>query len=110
MNKKIKEKIIKKNQEMRAAFPSLYDQRWVEKAADKGFKDLVKDLKKTDPKLGELAERHEGYNVFAIIYYFSFEAALNTFFAQCIEDTITSVELICDKFQKVTAEIRTKED
>lgn len=109
MNKKLKEKIIKRNEEMRAAFPCLYDQRWVEKAADDGFKELVKNLKDTDPKLGMLAESKEGYNVFAIIYYSSFEAALNTFFGQCMEDMLTTVNLSLNKLQEITAEIRTKE-
>lgn len=108
MNKEMKEKIIKRNAENRAAFPNLYDQRWVEKAADKGFKELIKDFEKTDPKLAELAKAKEGYNVFAIIYYSSFEAALNTFFMQCMDDSITTVELILDEFKNVTAEIKTK--
>lgn len=108
MNKEIKNKIKKRNEEMRAAFPNLYDQRWVEKAADEGFKELVANLKKTDPKLGELAEAKGGYNVFAVIYYSSFEAALNTFFAQCLEDSVTSVGLLIDELQRVTAEIKTK--
>ena len=109
MNKEMKKKLIRKNVENREAFPALYDQRWVEKAADQGFKDLVKDLKKTDPKLGALAEAKDGYNVFAVIYYSSFEAALNTFFMQCLEDSITSVELCINELQKVTAQIKTKE-
>ena len=108
MNKEMKEKIIKRNAENRAAFPNLYDQRWVEKAADKGFKELIKDLEKIDPKLAELAKAKEGYNVFAIIYYSSFEDALNTFFMQCMDDSITTVKLILDEFKNVTAEIKTK--
>lgn len=109
MNKKLKEQLIKKNQEMRAAFPNLYDMRWVEKAADKGFNEFVKDIKNADAKLGTLAEAKEGYNVFAVLYYSSFECALNTFFSQCMDDTLTSVELIIDEFQKATAEIKTKD-
>ena len=109
MNKKLKEELIKRNVEMRAAFPSLYDKRWVEKSADKGWKNLVNDLKKTDPKLGELAERQEGFNMFAVIYYTSFEDALNTFFLQCMNDSITKINLLMDELHKVSAEIKTKE-
>lgn len=109
MNKELKKKLFKRNEEMKAAFPTLYDKRWVEKAADKGFKELVEGIKKVDPKLGEIAERKEGYNVFAIIYYSSFEDALNTFFMECLDDTLTTCELVIDKLQKVTAEIKTKE-
>lgn len=109
MNKKLKEKIIKRNQDLRAAFPNLYDQRWVEKAADKGWKQLVKELKETDPRIGELAEKQEGYNVFAVIYYSSFESALNTFFMQCLDDSLTEVQLMLNKLQEVTAEIKARE-
>lgn len=108
MNKELKEKIIKRNAEQRAAFPNLYEQRWVEKAADKGFKDLIKDIEKISPKMAELAKKQDGYNVFAVIYYSSFEAALNTFFMQCLDDTLTTVRLTLNELQKVTAEISTK--
>lgn len=108
MNKELKEKLIKHNQEMRAAFPNLYDQRWVEKTADEGFKQLVKDFKKVDKRLGELAEAKSGYNVFAVIYYSAFESALNTFFVQCLDDSITNCNMYLDKLQKITAEIKTK--
>ena len=107
MNKELKEKIIKRNAEQRAAFPDLYEQRWVEKAADKGFKDLIKGMEKIDPRLAEIAKKKDGYNVFAVIYYSSFEAALNTFFMQCLDDTLTTVRLTLDELQKVTAEIIT---
>ena len=108
MNKELKEKIIKRNAEQRAAFPDLYEQRWVEKAADKGFKDLIKGMEKIDQRLAEIAKKEDGYNVFAVIYYSSFEAALNTFFMQCLDDTLTTVRLTLDELQKVTAEISTK--
>ena len=108
MNKKLKEQLIEHNKEMRAAFQNLYDQRWVEKEADEGFKDLVKNLKNTDPKLGEAAERKKGYNVFAVIYYSAFESALNAFFKQCMDDSLTITELCLNELQKVTAEIKTK--
>ena len=108
MNKLLKQKLIKRNAENRAAFPNLYDQRWVEKAADKGFKDLVSDLEKINPKLGELAKKQDGYNVFAVIYYSSFERALNTFFFQCMDDGTTTCKLALNELQKVTAEIKIK--
>ena len=108
MNKELKAKLIKHNEEMRAAFPNLYDQRWVEKTADEGFKHLVEDLKKADPRLGQLADAKSGYNVFAVIYYSAFEQALNTFFAQCLDDTVTNCNMMLDELQKVTAEIKTK--
>ena len=110
MNKKLKEEMIRHRQEMRAAFPNLYDMRWVEKSADEGFKELVKNLKSVSPRLGEAAGREKGYNVIAVIYYTAFENALNTFFAQCMDDTMTSVELILDEFQKVTAELKSSLD
>lgn len=102
----MKEKLIKRNEEIRAAFPSLYSNKWVEDAADKGWKELVEELTKIDPKLGEVARRDEGLNVFAIIYYTAFEDALNTFFMQCLDDSITSVKLAMDEFHKVTAEMQ----
>lgn len=108
MNKELKQKLIKHNEEMRAAFPNLYDNRWVEKAADEGWKDLIKNFEKIEPKLAEYAKHQEGYNVFAVIYYSSFESTLNTFFVQCLDDSITNCKLILDKLQNVTAEIKTK--
>ena len=109
MNKKLKEKLIQNNKEMSAAFPNLYDLRWVEKAADKGWKDLVKDMKGVEPKLAEIAEKGKGYNVFAAIYFSAFETALNTFFAQCLDDTITNIELDIRDLQNITAEMKNKE-
>ena len=108
MNKELKEKIIKRNAENRAAFPNLYDKRWVEKAADEGFKSLIKDMEKIDPKLAEFAKRENGYNVFAVIYYSSFEDALNTFFMECLDDTITNITLCVDELHKLSAEIKEK--
>ena len=108
MNKKLKEKLIKHHEEMKAAFPNLYDQKWMEKAADEGWKDLVGNLEKTSPKLAECAKMKEGYNIFAVIYYSSFEAAINTFFHQIMEDAITEIQVTLDKLQNMTAEIKTK--
>lgn len=110
MNKKLKEKLIQNNKEMRAAFPNLYDLRWVEKAADKGWKELIETMRDVEPKYAEIAERQKGYNVFAVIYFTAFENALNTFFAQCLDDTITSVELDIRKLENIKAQIKTMED
>ena len=108
MNKELKAKLIKHNEEMRAAFPNLYDQRWVEKAADQGWKDVVKNLNHAAPGFKNVA--NEGsMNIFAVVYYSAFENALNTFFKQCLDDSITAVELTMHELQKITAEITTKE-
>lgn len=108
MNKRLKKKLIEHNEEMRAAFPNLYDQKWVEKAADSGWKDLLENLERTSPRLAEMAKRENEYNIFAVIYYSSFETALNTFFMQCMEDSITNCEILIDELNKATATITTK--
>ena len=109
MNKKLKEHIIRKNEEMKAAFPNLYDMRWVEKAATAGFQQMIKDIEKVDPSLAELARRNKGYNLPAVIYYSAFESALNTFFMQCLEDTMHNVNFYLDELQNLTAELKEKE-
>jgi hypothetical protein len=105
MNKKLKVQLIRHNEEMRMAFPNLYDLRWVEKAATEGFKQLTETLAETDQKLGELARHEKGYNVFAVIYYMAFEKALNTFFHQCLKDTATTMELSLDELNRLTASL-----
>ena len=107
MNKEIKEKLAKAS-EARAAFPNLYDHKWVEKAADKGWKDVVDTLEKSTPGFKKVTTERV-VNIFAVVYYTAFEKALNTFFAQCLEDTITTCDLCMDELKKVTAEINTKE-
>lgn len=106
MNKKLKEALIKKHNENKELFPSLYEQRWVEKAATDGWNELVKDFEKVSPKLAEELEKKDGYNPLAVIYYTAFENALNTFFHQVMEDGMTTVELSLDELQKLTAEIK----
>lgn len=106
MNKELKQKLIKHNKEMRAAFPNLYDQRWVEREADKGWKEVVKSLNQASPNY-KLNEKE--LNIFAVVYYSAYEQALNTFFAQCLDDTLTTAELTLQELQKITAEIKTKE-
>ena len=109
MNKELKAKLIKRNQEMHAAFPNLYDQRWVEKAADKGWNDTLNSMTKNLDGFKEMIDKSDyTKNLFAILYYSSFESALNTFFAQCLDDSMTTIELCVDELQKVTAEIKTR--
>ena len=109
MNKELKKKLIKNHEENKAAFPRLYDLRWVENAATKGFKDLTEKLEKVDPRLGAAARQKQGYNVLAVIYYTAFENALNTFFHQCMEDTMQNVDICLDELQNITATIRQEE-
>jgi len=109
MNKELKKKLIKKNEEARAAFPNLYNHKWVERAADQGWKDTIDSLEETSPGFTKAMSDHAN-NIFAVVYYSAFEKALNTFFAQCLEDTLTTCDLCMDKLRKVTAEIKTKEE
>lgn len=109
MNKELKKKLIKAHEEARAAFPHLYDHKWVEKAADKGWKDVIDNLEKSSPGFTKAMSDHT-INIFAVVYYSAFEDALNTFFAQCMEDTQTSISLCMDELLKITAEIKTKEE
>jgi hypothetical protein len=106
MNKQLKEKLIKHHLEMRAAFPALYYQRWVEKAADEGWNEVVKGMKKAFPN-SKIYENESIVDLFATLYYSAFESALNTFFKQCLDDSLTTVELCMKELQKVTASIKT---
>jgi len=105
MNKELKKELIKHNEEMRAAFPNLYDMRWVEKAADEGWNEVMEGMKKTYPK-SKIYENESIVDLFATLYYSAFESALNTFFKQCLDDTMTSVEFCMDELRKVTASIK----
>lgn len=107
MNKEIKTKLVKQYKEMRAVFPSLYDQQWVEDAADKGWKDVVENLDKAQPGFKKLMDERT-MNIFAVVYYCAFENALNTFFKQCLEDSLTTVDMALHDHQKATVEIKTK--
>lgn len=106
MNKTLREKLIKKHEEMKDSMPSLYNMRWVEKAATDGWNRLIKYMEKMEPKLAEAARSQKGYNVLAVIYFPSFESALNTFFHQCMDDSLASVQLFLDELQNVTAELK----
>lgn len=110
MNKKMKEALIRKHEEMKDSMPSLYNMRCVEKTATEGWNQLVKDMEKMDPKLAELARGQKGYNIFSVIYFSSFESALNTFFQQVMDDSLTTVELCLDELQKVTATMKEEID
>ena len=108
MDKKLKEKLIKHHEEQKAAFPDLYDNEWVEHAADKGWKETVDGLCKTMPEFKKIVENKSAIHMFEVFYYASFENALNTFFMKIMDDAITTVQLTMDEMQKVTAEIDTK--
>lgn len=108
MNKELKAKLKKRSKEMRAAFPNLYDQRWVERAADKGWKNVVNGLDEVQPGFKRVMNERI-VSIFEVVYYSAFEDALNTFFAQCLEDSSTEVQLQLDKLHKITAEIKEKE-
>ena len=107
MNKELKEKLIKHSEKMQGAFPSLYSQRWVEKAADEGWKDVVDSLEESQPGFKKVMHEKAG-NIFEVVYYSAFEKALNTFFVQCLDDTITNCELCLNDLHKITAEIKKK--
>lgn len=108
MNKELKAKIIKHRQEMQAAFPNLYDQRWVERAADQGWKDVVRNLEQNCPGFAEVAKNNKGFNIFATLYFTAFEDALNTFFKRCLDDTVTTCKLSLDRIDQITAELKMK--
>lgn len=84
MNKELKGKFT--------AFPtSLYNQRWVEKEADKTYKEFLEIFNNSipDPSLRIKADNQR----FAMIYYGAFEYAMNAFFRQVLEDCMTQMEL-----------------
>ena len=107
MNKELKAKLIKHSEKMQGAFPNLYSQRWVEKAADEGWKDVVDSLEESQTGFKKVMEGYVG-NIFEVVYYSAFEKALNTFFVQCLDDSITNCKLCLDKLHKITAEIKKK--
>ena len=106
MNKKLKEALIKKHNENKELFPSLYEQRWVEKAATDGWNELVKDFEKVSPKLAEELGKEGRLKSPCCHLLHRLWNALNTFFHQAIEDGMTTVELSLDELQKLTAEIK----
>ncbi len=108
MNQELKKKLIKRNEEMKAALPHLYDIEWVEKTASEGWEEMVKGLEKAMPGFGKMAGAEDGLNIFAVIYYSAFESALNTFFQQVLDDSLAQVEITMNELQKITACITTK--
>ena len=110
MDKELKEKLIRHHEENKAAFPDLYNNEWVENAADSGWKETIDDLCKTMPEFKKIVENDSALYLFTVFYYASFEKALNTFFMKIMDDTITTCELAINELQKVTAEIKTKKE
>ena len=101
MNKKLKDKLNK------LSIFKLYDNEWIEKAADDGFKRYFEALKQSYPenvrsKLDEKAFLEHT----AVLYYTAFEDSLNTFFMQVLEDNMHEVSLAMDELCKVTATIK----
>jgi hypothetical protein len=107
MNKKLKEKIIAHHEEMKAAFPTLYERDWVEKAADEGWERYKKSFMKSIPEgSSDLKGTSTLLEILAVVYYTSFEDAINTFFFQVLEDEVTNIQLTMNELQKVTAEMK----
>ena len=103
MDKELKEKIIAHHIETKNAFPHLYDCEWVEKAADEGWNRCKEGIIKSMP---EVAGKAKALEILAVVYYTSFEDALNTFYRECMEDMIANCELCMNEIQKVTAEMK----
>ena len=103
MDKELKEKIIAHHVEKKDAFPHLYDCEWIEKAADEGWMRCKEAIMQSMPKA---ADKAGVMDILAVIYYTSFEDALNTFLRECMEDLVASCELCMNEFQKVTAEMK----
>ena len=94
MKKKLKEKFT-------AFETSLYNLKWVEKAATDGYKEFLEIFNDSIPN-PDLRIKPEN-DRFAMIYYGAFEHALNTFFEQVLEDGMTQIELSIKEWDKVTA-------
>ena len=94
---KAAEKILDRNES------SLYNNEWVQKAAEDGYNDFLKTANDAIPN----AARHIEHNnfMFELLYYTAFESALNTFIHQVLEDTMCHVELRLDELHKITATI-----
>ena len=85
---------------------SIYKQKWVEKSAMKGFERFFKSLKESYPEdMRDKLEIPAYKNHIRILYFTAFEDALNTFFVQCLDDTISQLNLYMDELGKVTATI-----
>ena len=86
---------------------SLYKLEWVESAADKGYKEFVEDIRKSLVK-EDVLEIPVVQKTLAVLYYSSFETALNAFLKQVLEDHLNEIVLSMDELCKVTAEMRKK--
>lgn len=99
MDKKLKKKFT--------AFPtSLYDKEWVEKAADEGLEEFIETWNETQSVRLSKDENKSAYHMIAFLYYSAFESALQTFFQQVLEDSITDISLCMTEMCKVVAEIK----
>lgn len=86
---------------------SLYKLEWVESSADKGYKEFIEAIRKSlvkDDVLGIPVVQ----KTLAVLYYSSFETALNVFLKQVLEDHLNEIVLSMDELCKVTAEMRKK--
>lgn len=102
MDKKLKKKFT--------AFPtSLYDKKWVEKAADKGLEEFIETWNETQSVRLSKDENKSAYHMIAFLYYSAFESALQTFFQQVLEDGMTDITLCMDELHKLHAEITDKD-
>jgi hypothetical protein len=96
MNKKLKESFNRHKN-------TLYNQEWIEKAADEGYEKFLKCFNDSisDPKLRISKDNSR----FAVIYYAAFEDAMNTFYRQALDDHMTELEFYFDELEKVTAKL-----
>lgn len=105
MDKKLKKKFTD--------FPlSLYNTKWVEKAADKGLKEFIKAWNDSAPSQKVRVSKNENeatYHMLAFLYYSAFENALNTFMTQVLEDSMAEIKLCVDELHKLHAEITEKD-
>ena len=81
----------------------LYEKKWVEQEATKGFEAMMASMRKKEPEYAKAMEK--ALWVFEVVYYTAFENALNTLFMQVLKDEFTKVELIMDEFHKLVADI-----
>ena len=95
--RKAVDKLLERNES------SLYNNEWVQKAAEDGYKNFLKAANNANPNVAKHIEHNNFW--FELLYYSAFEAALNTFIQQVLEDTKCNVELYLDELHKITATI-----
>lgn len=87
--------------------PSLYNEQWVEQAADKGYGEFINSLKVlVPPDSTRTVDNISKSAWLKILYYGAFEAALNTFYEQVLDDHMTSIQLCINEWEKVVAKIK----